>query len=85
MLGVAPSEVVLRNICSNGCQRRPKLDLTISYAFETKSSDTNKARVFFVPHPLTPDGYYTQAQLEEIERTLACHGFDLLPLDYNVH
>jgi hypothetical protein len=79
MLGVAPAEVVIRNICSNGCQRRPELDLSISYAF------SNQGRVFFVPHPLTEDGYYTQAQLEEIERTLACHGFELLPLDYNIH
>jgi hypothetical protein len=40
--------------------------------------------VFFIPHPLTDDGY-TQAQLEEIEYTPACHGFDLLPLDLNIH
>jgi hypothetical protein len=84
MLGVAPSQVVIRNICSNGCQRRPELDLSISYAFQAISPDTNGPRVFFIPHPLTEDGY-THAQLEEIERTLAWYGFDLLPLDYNIH
>jgi hypothetical protein len=81
MAAAAPNDVVIRNICSHGCQRHPELDTAISYAFSYK---TDKRRVFFIPHPLTEDGY-TSAQLEEIEHTLSCHGFDLLPIDYNIH
>ncbi len=84
MIAVAPSEVVLRKVCGNGCRRRDDLDLTASLAFSYMDRAAEKERVFFVPRPLTQDGY-TQFQLEEIERTLACHGFDLLPLDYNLH
>jgi hypothetical protein len=82
VIGIAVGEVVIRRVCSNGCTRRPDLDLPASYAFSYR--DGGRERVFFIPHELTGDGY-TQAQLEEIERTLACHGFDLLPLDHHVH
>ena len=84
MLGVASATVVIRKVCSNGCTRRQDLDLTASYAFVYKDTQTSKERLFFIPRELTEDGY-TLTQLEEIERTLACHGFDLLPLDYNLH
>jgi hypothetical protein len=85
---VASAQVVIRNICSKGCKRRTELDQPVSYAFSYiyPASPTHRERVFFIPHGL-PHGLgerYTQAHLEEIERTLACHGFDLLPLDYNL-
>ena len=84
-VAVAPATVVIRNICSHGCKRRPDLDQSVSYAFALKpASGTGKPRIFFIPHELTEDGY-TQAQLEEIEHTLASLGFDLLPIDYNIH
>jgi hypothetical protein len=59
-----------------------ELDTDVSYAFTFR--DGTKERLFFTPRELVPDGY-TQAQLEEIERMLAFYGFDLLPLDYNIH
>ena len=78
-ISVASAELVIRNICgNNNCTRRPDLDPPSSYAF------SHKERLFFIPHALAGDGY-TQAQLEEIERTLAYLGFDLLPLDPNLH
>jgi len=87
MIAIAPAVVVISNICSHGCVRRPELDQPISYAFSYKMrtipTDASKPKVFFIPHPLTADGY-TEAQLNEIEHTLACHGFDLLPIDYNI-
>lgn len=80
---VATGDVVLRNIASkNGCHRRLELDLPASYAFS--HIHDGRERVFFIPRELTPEGY-TQAQLEEIEQALACRGYDLLPLDHNLH
>jgi hypothetical protein len=84
MIAVAPAAVIIRNICSHHCVRRPELDTPISYAFSYETSSDTPAKVFFIPHPLIDDGY-TEAQLNEIEHTLACHGFDLLPIDYNIH
>jgi hypothetical protein len=77
----ASTHMVISKICSNGCKRREELDQPASYAFSyvDPADPTNRVRVFFVPHGLGER--YTQAHLEEIERTLACHGFDLLPLD----
>lgn len=83
MQGVAPRDVVLRKVCGHGCVRRIDLDLLASYAF-TYQAPEGKERLFFIPRELFEDGY-TEAQLIEIEETLAYHGFDLLPLDYNVH
>lgn len=81
MLAIASPQVVIRKICGNGCKRRTDLDTPASYAFVYK--DASRERLFFIPRELTTGGY-TQAQLEEIERALACHGFDLLPLDFNL-
>jgi len=60
------------------------LDQPVYYAFSyiDPADPAHRERVFFIPHEL--EGRYTQAHLEEIERTLAWHGFDLLPLDNNL-
>ena len=83
MIFAASTDAVIRKICINGCKRRAELDQPVSYAFSyvDAADRTHRERVFFIPHGLGGGGY-TQAQLNEIEQTLACHGFDLLPLDY---
>jgi hypothetical protein len=86
-ISVASADLVIRNICGiNGCKRRPDFDTSASYAFSYKdpANPESMERLFFIPHALTGEGY-TQAQLEEIEGTLAYCGFDLLPLDPNLH
>jgi hypothetical protein len=82
MMFAASTDVVIRKICVNGCKRRAELDQPVSYAFSyvDPADPTHRERVFFIPRGLGA-GQYTQAQLEVIEQTLACHGFDLLPLD----
>ena len=82
MIAIAAPDVVIHRVCTNGCRRRPEHDLPASYAFSYP--DATKERLLFIPKELTDEGY-TARQLEEIERRLACHGFDLLPLDYNVN
>jgi hypothetical protein len=85
-LTVALAEVVLRKVCSVGCTPRTDHDTAHSYAFSCRLDPANpKERLFFIPRELTPDGGYTQAQLDTIEQTLAHFGFDLLPLDPYLH
>ena len=72
---------------NNGCKRRSDFDTFASYAFSYKDNPANpesKERLFFIPHALIGEGY-TQAQLEEIEQSLAYLGLDLLSLDPNLH
>jgi hypothetical protein len=86
-ISVASAKLVIRNICGNtGCKRCSDFDTHTSYAFSYKDPvrSEGKERLFFIPRELAGNGY-TQAQLEEIERTLAYLGFDLLPLDPNLH
>jgi hypothetical protein len=73
----AREEVVLAKICScPGCSRRNDLDLPASYCFGYRDPYDGagaKEIVFFVPKPLTEDGY-TVAQLAEVEASIACLG-----------
>lgn len=86
MIPVASEDIVIRKICGDGCKRRADLDGAASRAFSfiDQSSKPPRERVFFIPKPLAAGGGYTQAQLDEIERALACLGIDLLPLP-NLH
>jgi hypothetical protein len=80
----AHEKVVIAKICScPGCSRRNDLDLAASYCFGYRNpadGPESKEIVFFVPKPLSEEGY-TVAQLAEIEASLACLGVELLPLD----
>lgn len=79
----AATNVVLAKVCAcDGCTRMPSLDPPHSYCFTYRdpAGSDPRQRMFFLPHPLTPEGY-TRDQFGEIERTLASYGIDLLPLD----
>ena len=84
---VAAGNAVIGKITSTlGVRRRPADDTAVSYAFGYRDpiKPAAKEYLFFIPHELHPAGY-TQAQVEEIERSLACLGIDLLPLDPYLH
>lgn len=81
----ARADAVLAKLCSCAeCDRAPEHDLSASFCFRIKRMDGDRARpdrFFFIPKPLHRDGY-TQAQLAEIEATVAAFDIDLMPLDY---
>jgi hypothetical protein len=85
MLSVATAETVLAKISASGFTRRADFDTPYSYAFTYLDHLVSPAKehLFFVPHELASGGY-TIDQLNEIEKALACFGYDLLPLDPNL-
>lgn len=77
----ATSVVRKISVCP-GCERRSDLDTSHAhcFAYTDPLSDQRRATLFFIPVPENLAGF-TQAQLDEIERTLAAFGIDLFPLD----
>jgi hypothetical protein len=84
--GVAPAQVIIAKVTTNGCVRRPDLDTKGAYAFTYSDLTCTppKTRLFYLPHELSGSGY-TLRQLAQIEQALAYYGFDLFPLDWNLH
>lgn len=77
-----PTDVTERclvaNIIARGC-----VEVATKSRTARKFASPSSSKKFFVPKPLTGDGYTTR-QLNRLEHLLSRVGVDLLPLDRNL-